>query len=109
MADAIVKKSKLELEKEQSKKRTYSEAGLSSPCVVQEAKRQKMNSTSEEKGGFMNDVVIKKSKLQMEKEAAIKAQIAEKENQLRNTNQKGLVMKFEVPIDKQRSSKSPRG
>lgn len=54
--------------------------------------------------------MIKKSKLQMEKEAALKARIEEKENQLRHTNQKGLVMKFEVPIDQQnaRNSKSPQ-
>lgn len=34
----------------------------------------------------MADVVIKKSKLQLEKEAALKRQQEEKENQLRNIN-----------------------
>ena len=53
----------------------------------------------------MADVVIKKSRIEIEKEAALRAQLAEKENQLKNINQKGLVMKFE--IIEPRSSKSP--
>lgn len=37
-------------------------------------------------GGFLSDVVIRKSRLELEKEAAFKAMIAEKENILRNFN-----------------------
>lgn len=51
----------------------------------------------------MSNVVIKKSRLQLEKEAAMKVQMEEKENELRKTSQfgkaGGLVIKFDMPGD----------
>ena len=60
----------------------------------------------------MSDVVVKKSRLELEKEAAVKAQMEEKENELRRDIRKGVVIKFEVnPIEAPaltgRGSKSP--
>jgi len=103
-----VKKSKLELEKENSKKRLYSETGFEHPSASQdEFKRKRKNQTLEPTAGsFMSDVVLKKSRIEMEKEAALKAKLQEKENQLKKKfNQKDLVMKFEVI--EPRSSRSP--
>jgi len=43
----------------------------------------------------MSDVIKKKSKLELEKEAAIKARMEEKENLLRTINKNGIVVKFD--------------
>ena len=43
----------------------------------------------------MSDVVKKKSRLELEKEAAIKARMEEKENILRTHNKNGIVIKFD--------------
>lgn len=44
----------------------------------------------------MSDVVKRKSRLELEKEAALERQQAEKEKQLKTINPRGLVMKFDV-------------
>lgn len=107
-SDSVVKKSKLELEKENSKKRLYSDTGFEQPSTSQDDfKRKRTNQSLEPTAGsFMSDVVLKKSRIEMEKEAALKAKLQEKENQLKKKfNQKDLVMKFEVI--EPRSSRSP--
>ena len=57
----------------------------------------------------MNDVVIRKSKLELEIEASRKAQMEEKENRLKQINHKGIVIKVDLNTPhSNRSSKSPR-
>ncbi|CDW86962.1 n-terminal domain containing protein [Stylonychia lemnae] len=115
MEDSIKKKSKLELEKENSKKRVFGEISnndqesTSSLHGATQSKRAKLNDYETSSGtGFMSDAIRKKSRLELEKEAAIKARNEEKENILRSINQHGLVMKFD-PMDQPfRNSKSPR-
>lgn len=107
MTDAIKKKSKLEVEIEKSKKRPFSEiSGFQNDSsniseIEPERKKLKFNDSN----NFLNDVIIKKSRIEIEKEAALKKQQLEKENQLKTTSQKGLVMIFEN--NEPRSSKSP--
>lgn len=65
------------------------------------AKRRKLELENywSSQNNFMSDVVVKKSRLQLEKEAAIKAQIEEKENELRRDVKKGVIIKFDSIAD----------
>eukprot|EP00347_Sterkiella_histriomuscorum_P009186 403342194 len=114
MGDALKKQSKLEAEQLNSKKRIYSEITESDPTDNfpdnKDHKRLKQNPMeSTPSFGFMSDVVKKKSRLELEKEAALKAKMEEKENLLRNINQRGIVMKLDTNEQPLRQSKSPRG
>ena len=57
---------------------------------------------------FLSDVVIRKSKLQIEKEEYASKEREAKENQLKQSCPKGLVMKFEIDEIVPRASTSPQ-
>lgn len=76
MADVVMKKSKLEQDKEMSKKRHFSEISkeIDEPIVDNfQPKRKKLNEVEKKSSGFLSDVVIRKSRLELEIEAARKA------------------------------------
>ena len=89
MTDVIKKKSRLELEKERSKKRPFSEiSGFaeSQQLTVHDSQRKKLkfNDTisnvqhevhATTANGFLSDVIIKKSRIELEKEAALQRQL----------------------------------
>lgn len=69
MNDVVMKKSKLEMEKENSKKRLFSELTKSENEPLNDenqTKRRRFNADCEKdiNAGFMSDVVVRKSKLE---------------------------------------------
>ena len=107
--DVVIRKSKLQMEIEASKKRPFSEISKSEkmdeelPIRGPVSKRLRLNEGQD--SSFMQNVIKKRSRIEVEKEQALEKQLKEKEKQLKNINQKGLVMKFDVI--QPRSSKSP--
>lgn len=120
MQDAVKKKSKLESEKElaalSSKKRNFTQFSNENKenhdANSTQSKQRKFNDgvSSKDGKGFMDDVIIKKSKIELEKEAAQQARTKERESLLKTINSKGIFVKVDLPIDKNnmRPSRSPR-
>ena len=76
LGDFVMRKSKLEIARDEAKAREAATENF----VPLYKRRQLEHQTS---SNFMSNVVIRKSRLQLEKEAAIRTQMEEKENELK--------------------------